>query len=79
MRGCPECPSEEEHEPEECPAATMYYGGTTGACESWFLRYDPEGIELSLRREAGGISEVDYYHELIDGTEMMHNVGACGL
>jgi len=54
-------------------------GGTTGACEHWYLQHDPEGQVLALHHAAGTITEVEYYEELIAGTEMMHNVSACGL
>lgn len=78
MTGCPECPSEEEHEPEECPAATHYLGGTLGACELYYLQYD-EGRSLAIRLSNGDISEEDYYHELAEGVTEMHAAGACGV
>ena len=54
-------------------------GGTTAACEHWYVQHDPEGMALAVLLANGTIGEVEYYEELIAGTEMMHNVSACGL
>jgi len=68
-----------EHEPEECPKAEWYTGGTNGACEHWFLTHDWEGFMLSRRLHLGLISDEEYYVELADQVYAMHSVGECGL
>lgn len=75
---CSECGSGAIHDVEDCPAAVWYSAGTTGACEHWNLQYG-EARALAILLDNGTITETEYYEELIVSTEMMHNVGECGL
>lgn len=68
-----------EHEPEECPAATRYWHRTNGACEHWFLTQEWDGFLLSRRLQLGLISEIEYYEQLVNEVELMHQAGECGL
>jgi hypothetical protein len=70
---CPECGAAPPHLPEECPAAEWYGGGGVGACE-WAYVCSPDG-----RADLAGIEwgTEEWYAQVIAGTDLMHNVGAC--
>lgn len=74
---CPECGQPAHAYVEQCPAAETYCGGVQ-ACETYYVQYN-EGRILAVALASGSISEIEYYEEVIAGTEMMHNVGACGI
>ena len=75
---CPECGQPAHAYVEQCPAATLYHGGGTSACEHWNLQHG-EARALAILLDNGTITETEFYEELIVSTEMMHNVGECGL
>jgi hypothetical protein len=62
-------------EPEFSPGAAWYSNGPTGgACEAYFIKYTSEGRLVAATYQWG---TEEYYQAVIDGTEMMHAVGAC--
>lgn len=73
MTHCSECGGP-AHDPEFCPKAETYSGGTIGACEAWCLR-TAEGSTLAARFGAG---TVEYYEELAAEVDLLHNTGMCG-
>jgi hypothetical protein len=75
---CPECGQPAHAYVEQCPQAKVYHDGGSSACENYYVRYN-EGRILAIALANGSITEIEYYEEVITGTEMMHNAGACGL
>ena len=75
---CPECGQPAHAYVEQCPQATIYRAGGTSACENYYVQHD-EGRILAVALASGSITEIEYYEQVIEGTEMMHNAGACGL